>query len=348
MSQAVSLHTDRAPAKRDFPTQLDAYEPQIKAALPEHISVDRFKRVVLTAVNQTPDLLEADRATLFNSAVKCAADGLVPDGREAALVVFKTKKGNEWIKAVQYMPMVRGLVKLARQSGDISAVSAHIVYENDQFEYVLGDDERMTHTPTLDGNRGAPKLAYATVKFKDGTTQREILTMEDVKKIRAVSKSGNNDYGPWAQWFDEMAKKSALRRLLKYVSLSPDVQRVVDRDDETQFSEMKRAALRSIGGSDTAQAAALAAIGGTEDVVEAEAIDALPPADEEISQDTPFDWSRYVEMTVADFGKHKTRAALTKDWDDIKERLMNEDAPEDVRASLTEAYLNRTRELPAK
>jgi len=80
-----------------------------------------------------------------------------------------------------------------------------------------------------------------------------------------------------------------------------------------------------------------------------EAVDEPAPAVEELSQEAPpFDWARYVEITVSDFGKHKTRAALTKDWDDIKERLMNEDAPEEVRATLTEAYLNRTRELPAK
>ena len=82
---------------------------------------------------------------------------------------------------------------------------------------------------------------------------------------------------------------------------------------------------------------------------EPEAIDEPAPAVEEISQEPPpFDWAGYVDATKADFGKHKTRAALTKDWDDIKERLVNEDAPEEVRVILTEAYTNRLRDLPAK
>lgn len=231
MSQALSTAQPKT-----FPAQLDEYQDQLRAALPTHVSLDRFKRTVLTAVNQTPKLLEADRRSLFNSAVKCATDGLLPDGREAALVEFGGK--------IQYMPMVRGLIKLARQSGEISTLSAHIVREGDEFEYVLGDDERLVHKPNLDG-AGKPRLVYATVTFKDGTRQREVLTVADVEKVRAVSRAKNN--GPWVSWWDEMARKTAIRRLLKYVTLSADVQRAVDRDDETEFGEMRRTALRAIG-----------------------------------------------------------------------------------------------------
>jgi len=326
MSQALATSQPKP-----FPAQLDEYQDQLKAALPSHISVERFKRTVLTACNQTPGLLAVDRRSLFNAAVKCATDGLLPDGREAALVEFGGK--------AQYMPMVRGLIKLARQSGEIATLSAYVVREKDEFEYVLGDDERLHHKPMIEGDAGKARLVYATVTFKDGTKQREVMTLAEIERVRAVSRAKNS--GPWTQWWDEMARKTVIRRLLKYVTLSPEVARAVDRDEEGEFEGMKRAALAAVP---TPQQEALSAM-----AVEVEdAADPLPPADEEISQDTPFDWSRYVEMTVADFAKHKTRAALTKDWDDIKERLMNEDAPEDVRASLTEAYLNRTRELPAK
>lgn len=230
MSQSVATR------KAEFPAQLDKYGPQLKQALPSHITVDRFKRVVLTAVSSNPKLLAADRQSLFTSAVKCASDGLMPDGREAALVEFGGR--------VQYMPMVRGLLKLARQSGEIASISAHIVREHDEFEYVLGDDERLIHRPNLDES-GRPRLVYATVTFKDGTRQREVMTVADVEKVRAVSRAKNN--GPWVQWWDEMARKTVIRRLLKYVPTSTDrLAAALERDEETEFEAEKRAALKLV------------------------------------------------------------------------------------------------------
>jgi recombination protein RecT len=260
MSQVATTQPE---AKVPFAEDLQRNRNQIAAALPAHITPDKFIRTVLTAVTQTPDLLQVDRRTLFNAAVKCATDGLIPDGREAALVVFnvKDKVGGGWVKSAQYMPMVRGLIKLARQSGEISTLSANIVYENDEWDYVLGDDEKLTHRPNMTSDRGAPKLVYATVTFKDGSRQREVLTMADVAKARAVSKS--KDGGPWTQWFDEMAKKTAIRRLLKYVSLSPDVERAASRDDDTDFNVQKRAALAAVPADPHREA--LAALGGPSD-----------------------------------------------------------------------------------
>lgn len=238
MSQQIANQSD---ARVPFAEDLERNKTQIAKALPAHISPDKFVRTVLTAVTQTPDLLQVDRRTLFNACVKCAADGLVPDNREAALVVFNVKsKDSGWTKTAQYMPMVRGLIKLARQSGEIATITANIVREGDEFEYVLGDEERLIHRPNLE-TQGAPKLVYATATFKDGSRQREVLTMADVAKSRAVSKA--KDDGPWVKWFDEMAKKTAIRRLLKYVSLSPDVQRAIDADDDTDFKAQKREAL---------------------------------------------------------------------------------------------------------
>ena len=329
MSQ--SLQTSQPETRVPFAEDLQRNRQQIAAVLPAHITPDKFIRTVLTAVTQTPDLLQVDRRTLFNAAVKCATDGLIPDGREAALVVFnvKDKANGGWAKSAQYMPMVRGLIKLARQSGEISTLSANIVYENDEYDYVLGDDERLMHRPNMDGDRGAPKLVYATVTFKDGSRQREVLTMADVAKARAVSKS--KDGGPWTQWFDEMAKKTAIRRLLKYVSLSPDVERAASRDDETDFQAQKRAALAAVP-NDPHQAA-LAALGSRDPEPEPEA--AEPPTDDA----STFDWRAYADDVRADLAKHKTAAALTDDWEDVKERLTNDDAPDAIRAELNTAYL---------
>lgn len=267
-----------------FAADLERNRSQIAAALPAHITPDKFIRTVLTAVTQTPDLLQVDRRTLFNAAVKCATDGLIPDGREAALVVFnvKDKNGSGWVKSAQYMPMVRGLIKLARQSGEISTLSANIVYENDEWDYVLGDEERLTHRPNMTGERGEPKLVYATVTFKDGSRQREVLTMADVAKARSVSKS--KDGGPWTQWFDEMAKKTAIRRLLKYVSLSADVERferAAQRDEESDFLQQKRVALATVPSDPHREA--LAALGSAALDEDEATVEATAPTEDEIA-----------------------------------------------------------------
>lgn len=334
MSQAVTVQTDapRAVANRDFPQQLDSYEPQIRAALPAHIPVDRFKRVVLTAVNQNSDLLAADRKTLFNAAVKCASDGLVPDGREAALVVFG--------RVVQYMPMVRGLIKLARQSGEISTLSAHIVRERDEFDYVLGDDERLHHRPALDGDAGPARLVYATVVFKDGSKQREIMTKAEVEKVRAVSRSKGN--GPWAQWWDEMARKTVIRRLLKYVTLSVDVQRALERDDEGEFETMKRSALAAVPSPDT-RAAAMAEITGDEP----EQADDTPEQLIETQQPEGVDWNTFLAQSRDDLAKVATTDALAALDIEVMAVMQERYAPEDTRRAWRTDVLEAQRRLPA-
>lgn len=331
MSQALAAQPE---GKLTFAEDLQRNKTQIAAVLPAHITPEKFVRTVLTAVTQTPDLLQVDRRTLFNACVKCAADGLIPDGREAALVVFnvKDKATGGWKKSAQYMPMVRGLIKLARQSGEIATISANIVREGDEFEYVLGDDERLIHRPNLESH-GKARLVYATVTFKDGSRQREVLTMADVAKAREVSKS--KDSGPWKDWFDEMAKKTAIRRLLKYVNLSPDAQRAIESDDDTDFIAQKRAALADVPAD--AHRTALAALAAPED-------DAISEADTTLDA-RAFNWQAWAEETQADLTKYSDADKLDADWSAVKERMMNDDAPEEIRAALTTAYLEQKQSL---
>src|SRR5271154_2351552 len=110
-----------------FDLMLAEYEPQIAAVLPLHIPPEKFRRVVITAVNLNPDLLKADRRSLFTACVRAAADGLYPDGREAALVMF----GN----SATYMPMIHGIRKRMRNTGEVTSAEAEVVYERDFFDY---------------------------------------------------------------------------------------------------------------------------------------------------------------------------------------------------------------------
>ena len=204
--------------------KLEQMATQFRDALPSHITPEKFQRVVLTVVNMSPDLAKADKTSLLSACMKCAADGLVPDGRDAALVVFGGK--------VQYMPMYAGLMRRARNSGEISSISAHVVYEKDHFTYCLGDDESIEHKPALGAERGKMVAVYAIARFKDGSIQREVLTAADVEKVRKSSRSSNG--GPWTQWPDQMWRKTAIRRLSKYLPLDADMDKLLRRDDEAE------------------------------------------------------------------------------------------------------------------
>ncbi|MFD1199533.1 recombinase RecT [Brucella gallinifaecis] len=233
MNAVTQTNQTRTPAE-SFRDQWTKQESEVAVALPPHIPVERFMRVVMTAVGGNADLMNADRRSLFESAMKAAQDGLLPDGRDGALVIFnaKAKEGGKdvWIKKVQWMPMVGGILKKIRNSGELLSLSAYVVYENDEFQYTLGDEETIVHRPCLDSNRGDAKLVYAIAKTKDGGIYREIMTLKDVEKVRAVSKTGK--FGPWADWWDEMAKKTVIRRLAKRLPMSSDLDDLMRRDDD--------------------------------------------------------------------------------------------------------------------
>lgn len=230
--------TGKAVAKTDaFRGFLSSQKSEFDKVLPSHISFEKFQRTVMTAVLVSPELLEADRASLMVSCIKAATDGLLPDNRDSALVIFNSKQGDQWIKKVQYLPMYAGILKKVRQSGDLASAVTHVVYEKDKFEYFLGDDERISHEPYLGSdNRGEIIAAYCIAKLKDGTIFREVMPRADIEKVRRSSKSGNdekgNPKGIWAAWYEEMARKTVFRRCAKWLPQSVEiVENAFNNDD---------------------------------------------------------------------------------------------------------------------
>lgn len=207
--------------------QSDDYRSKFQQVLPTNVSVDRFQRTVIGALNRAPDLANADRRSFLLACEDAARDGLILDNREAALVVFKGK--------VQYMPMFQGLIKIATDGTKIRSISAHVVYEGDQFEYYLGDDARIVHRPAIK-DRGDAIGAYAIAHMKDGTNLHEFMTVEEIEEVRAVSRA--SDGIPWKKWWPSMARKTVIRRLFKYLpadalgdeSHEEIVDRILDRD----------------------------------------------------------------------------------------------------------------------
>ena len=203
--------------------QLTAMAPELAKVLPDHVTPEKFERVTLTALQRNPDLLACDRKSLFESVMQCAQDGLIPDGREAALTKFGQK--------VAYMPMVSGILKKIRQSGELSTIMAQVVYAGDEFRYWIDDDgEHVQHTPMIMSDQDKPTAVYAIAWTNDGARYVEVMRIQDVMKIKSASRSGNS--GPWVQWFDQMARKSAIRRLAKRLPMSTDLESVISRDDQ--------------------------------------------------------------------------------------------------------------------
>jgi phage RecT family recombinase len=232
----------------------------LEKVLPAHITFEKFHSVVMTACMTNPQLVVADRASLILSCVKSATDGLLPDSREAALVIFNAKLGYKddsgrdvYGPKVQYMPMFAGLLKKARQSKEISNISTHVVYEKDKFEYLLGDEDKIIHTPYMgEDDRGKVVAAYCIAKLKDGSVYREVMTRADIEKVRKTSKSGaatetdvkydktnslkvGDPKGIWRDWYEEMARKTVFRRAAKWLPQSVDKEgnaiRLFEHDD---------------------------------------------------------------------------------------------------------------------
>lgn len=213
----------------EFKGALDKMEDQFKAVLPPHVSVEKFTRVVMMAVNNNADLLRCSKQSLFSACLKCAQDGLLPDGREAALIPYKQKGGG---LTASYQPMVAGILKKVRNSGELSTITSQIVFEHDKFRYwVDTEGEHLEHEPLLFGARGHPIGVYAIAKTKDGGIYIEPMTRDEVLAVRDISKA--RDSGPWSGPFEsEMWRKTAIRRLSKRLPMSTDIEQVIRRDDD--------------------------------------------------------------------------------------------------------------------
>ena len=207
---------------QEFQRGLAAHEKQFKSVLPAHIPAAKFMRTVVGAVQNNPKILGCDRQSLYLACQKAAQDGLIFDGREAALVQFKDQ--------AQYMPMVAGLLKKLRQSGQLSTITAQTVHKNDAFSFNPARDDIPQHEPDWFGDRGEMVGVYAVARMKDGGYVVEIMNMAQINKVKGVSRTSN--FGPWKDWPEEMAKKTVLRRLCKLLPSSADIDLMLDHDNE--------------------------------------------------------------------------------------------------------------------
>lgn len=245
---ALKNAVSNTPAKAGKPTTIhgfmETYKTEIQRALPKHMTADRMARIALTEFRKTPALMKCDPATLFGAVIQCSQLGLEPGGTmgHAYLIPFENKKRGT--TDVQFILGYRGMLDLARRSGQIVSISARDVCANDKFSYCYGIEETIEHVPA-EGQRGELTHVYAVAKLKDGGVQFEVLTRAQIEDIRNNSQGYktavrfNRTDSPWIAHFTEMAKKTAIRRLFKYLPVSIEIQRAVAMDEagEGGFSQ---------------------------------------------------------------------------------------------------------------
>lgn len=216
---------------------LEARMGEIQKVLPSVISPQQFLRLALNALQNTPHLMECTMPSFYGAIMQCAQLGLKPNvNGEAYLIPFKNnKKGG--VYECQFIVGYKGLMILARRSGEVANIDAQTVYANDEFDLAYGFDPTLVHKPYLKGDRGEPVGFYATVLLKDGGKSAHYMTVADAQRYgKRYSKSYNNS--PWATDFEAMAKKSCLRQVLKYAPMSTDVDKAIEADNHVlKFEE---------------------------------------------------------------------------------------------------------------
>lgn len=214
----------------------EAYRPRLVSALPPGLNADAFIGACITAVNMNLELASADRRTLFNACVKCAMDGLIPDGRDAALVVYRgTKIKNEFgqeqrIDAVQYMPMVSGIRKRLYNSGEVLSADAKVVHAKDRISIRLGVNPDVQHLLQPGQDRGEAIGAYSIIKMKNGEVLVDYMDRKEIEKSRSQSKT--SDSFMWTKFWEQAACKTVMRRNAKAAPQAAVLQQLIRRDEE--------------------------------------------------------------------------------------------------------------------
>jgi recombination protein RecT len=218
------------PKSNTIRTLLERMKPELAKVLPKHLEPDRILRIALTEIRRNPKLLDASRESLLGAVMLSAQLGLEPGPLgHCYLIPYYNLKTKSY--EVQFQLGYKGMLDLVRRSGQIEMIDAHVVYENDEFDYQYGLEPKLYHKPALK-ERGAPIAVYAIAKFKDGGYSYLVMSVEDVEKIRKRSKAADN--GPWVTDWEAMAKKTAIKQLCKYLPLSIEVQKGLAVDETTK------------------------------------------------------------------------------------------------------------------
>ena len=199
---------------------------QMRAVLPKHLTPERMVKLALVAAMKTPKLRECTAESIANCLMAASETGLEPGGSLGQCYIIP------YGKSATFLIGYRGMIALARRSGEILSIEAHVVYKGDRFKCEFGAEPKLEHEPEWEADRADKDIkgAYAVAKLRDGGTQIEVMTRPEIDAIRKRSRASSD--GPWVTDYSEMCRKTAVRRLFKYLPVSVEIAEAVSREDE--------------------------------------------------------------------------------------------------------------------
>lgn len=203
---------------------------QVSKALPSTITPERFIRMATTAVTLNPDLGRCTPASFIGAMLTAAQLGLEPNTPLGQAYLIPYNNRNTGNKEAQFQLGYRGMIELAHRSGEFKSIEAHVVYENDEFEYELGLEPKLRHKPAM-SNRGKPVWVYAVYKLQSGGYGFEVMSKEDIEAHRNKYSKARNS--PWVTSWESMAKKTVIKQALKYAPLKSEFVRQTTNEDVT-------------------------------------------------------------------------------------------------------------------
>lgn len=223
--QAVATQNGEAVQEKKEPNTntigglMEKYRDQVVNALPKHLTPERMQRIVLTELRKNPKLSNCSAISLFGAVIQCAQLGLEPCSAlgHAYLIPYG--------ETCQFIIGYRGLIELARRSGQILSINAYAVYKNDVFDFEFGLNPNLIHKPDYEKRKEGeePIFVYAVAELKDGGKQFVVMHKKEVDSIRERSASAKGRTSPWLTDYEEMAKKTAIRRLFKLLPVSVEL-----------------------------------------------------------------------------------------------------------------------------
>ena len=243
---AIAHATNTSMAKTSKNTQMKdyikSYEKEIAKALPSVITPERFARMATTAVTQNPALSTCTPQSFIGAMLTAAQLGLEPNTPlgQAYLIPYGSN--------CQFQLGYRGLIELAHRSGDIKSIEAHVVYANDDFDFEFGLEPKLQHKPAKK-DRGDATWVYAVYHTKDNGYGFEVMSVEDINRHRSRYSKAKNS--PWDTAWDEMAKKTVIKKVLKYAPLKTEFVRAMVSDETSTDAVIENGDIELIQGEFT-------------------------------------------------------------------------------------------------
>lgn len=220
-----------------IPDMVKAMMPEIKKALPSVITPERFTRIALSALNNTPQLQNCTPMSFLAALLNAAQLGLEPNTPlgQAYLIPYR----NKGVLECQFQIGYKGLIDLAYRNGQMQTIQAQAVYENDYFEYEYGLEPKLLHRPAV-SDRGELVYFYGIFRTVNGGYGFSVMSKEDMDNYaKTYSKAFDSGFSPWKTSYEEMAKKTVIKQALKYAPIKTDFQRALSSDEsiKKQISE---------------------------------------------------------------------------------------------------------------